>query len=240
MARNMKLITGKCACCGQQQTINVAEYNESRERVLNLTEFFDFKYVNINLCDNCGYVNGDVSKLLGPNTKNVVATEKYQIAVDDGFMDGFEDFYESDYDETAEMQIGMYDALAMLYKAENKCGLTYAKIQNRISELKSVARGTYYENMCDNYDDEEERMEYKRLIEHLTKQIKYADEECLKALKNVKLEYPYEVIFVAECLSKFDKYDKARDLIAGVEANFELNEELREYIDEFLTEVERV
>ncbi|MBQ7307506.1 MAG: hypothetical protein IJW82_03165 [Clostridia bacterium] len=74
----------------------------------------------------------------------------------------------------------------------------------------------------------------------MTKQIKYADEECLKALKNVKLEYPYEVIFVAECLSKFDKYDKARDLIAGVEANFELNEELREYIDEFLTEVERV
>lgn len=238
MARNMKLITSNCACCGKKQTINVAEYTENNDKTLNLTEYFDFKFVNINFCENCGYVNGDLSKLVGPNTKSVVATEKYQIAVDDGFMDDFEDLPYEDYYE--EMEIGLFDALAMLYKAENKCGLTYAKIQNRISDLKSVLRGKYYETMCDNYDNVEERQEYERGIDYLTKLIKHADDECIKALKNVKLEYPYEVIFVAECLTRLDKYDKARDLIAGVKANFSFNEELDEYIEEFLTEVERV
>lgn len=237
MARNMKLITGKCACCGEKQTINVAEYTENNDKTLNLTEYYDFKFVNVNLCDNCGYVNDDLTKLIGPNTRNIVATEKYQIAVDDGYIDGYEDLPYSEYEE---MAIGEYDGLAMLYKAENKCGLTYAKIQNRIAELKSVLRGQYYENMCDSYDDDEERTQYEEVIEHLSKQIKHADEECIKALKSVKLEYPYEVIFVAECLTRLEKFDKARDLIAGVEANFDLDEELREYVDEFLTEVEKI
>ena len=226
-----------CACCGEKQTINVAEYTENNDKTLNLTEYYDFKFVNVNLCDNCGYVNDDLTKLIGPNTRNIVATEKYQIAVDDGYIDGYEDLPYSEYEE---MAIGEYDGLAMLYKAENKCGLTYAKIQNRIAELKSVLRGQYYENMCDSYDDDEERTQYEEVIEHLSKQIKHADEECIKALKSVKLEYPYEVIFVAECLTRLEKFDKARDLIAGVEANFDLDEELREYVDEFLTEVEKI
>lgn len=237
MARNMKLITGKCACCGEKQTINVAEYTENNDKTLNLTEYYDFKFVNVNLCDNCGYVNDDLTKLVGPNTRNVVATEKYQTAVDDGYIDGYEDLPYSEYEE---MAIGEYDGLAMLYKAENKCGLTYAKIQNRIAELKSVLRGQYYENMCDSYDDDEERTQYEEVIEHLSKQIKHADEECIKALKSVKLEYPYEVIFVAECLTRLEKFDKARDLIEGVKANFAFDEELKEYVDEFLTEVEKI
>lgn len=237
MARNMKLLTGKCACCGKQLSYDSVEYNEVSDKVLNLSEYFDFKFVNINFCENCGYVAPDPTKLIGPNTKSVVATEKYQIAVDDGYMDGYEDV---PYQEYEELEIGLYDALAMLYKAENKCGLCYAKIQNRISELKSVLRGQYFENQCDNYDDEERREEYDKLIAHLTKQIDDANSESLKALKSVKLEYPYEVIFVAECLTRIDKFDKARELIAGVEANFTFDDELKEYIEEFLTEVEKI
>lgn len=236
MARNMILSTGKCACCGKQIDYDSVEYKfEGHD--LTLTDYFDFKFIPVNLCENCGYVALDPTKLIGPNTKNVVATEKYQIAVDDGYIDGFEDVPFQEYEDYG---IGMYDALAMLYKAENKTGITYAKIQNRIAELKSVLRGQYYENMCDVYDDEEERKVYDKLIDHLTKQIVSADNEAIKALKSVKLEYPFEVIMVAECLTRIDKYEQARELIAGVEANFTFDEELKDYIDEFLTEVERI
>jgi hypothetical protein len=237
MARNMKLITGVCACCGAKQTINVAEYTKENNRELSLTEYFDFKFVNTNFCENCGYVNDNITKLIGPHTKSVVASDKYQIAVDDGYMDGYEDV---PYQEYEDMAIGEFDALAMLYKAEKNTGLMYAKIQNRIAELKSVLRGEYYETMCDNYDDEEDREKYDAVVQHLTKQIEEADNECIKALKSVKLEYPYEVIFVAECLTRLYKYDKARELIAGVEANFTFDDELNDYIEEFLTEVERI
>jgi len=237
MARSMKLMTGRCACCGKQLTYESATYEESKDKDLTLTEYFDFKFVNVNFCENCGYVALDPTKLLGGTTKEIVASEKYQIAVDDGYMDGYEDV---PYQEYEDMEVGLFDGLAMLYKAENKCGLTYALIQNRISELKSALRGQYFENQCDSYDDEERMEVYDKLIAHLSKQIENADNEALKALKTVKLEYPYDVIFVAECLTRVEKYDKARDLIAGVEANFTFNDELKEYVEEFLTEVEKI
>lgn len=236
MSRDMKLMTGKCACCGKQQTINMAFYSKSDRQDLNLTEYYDFKFVNVNFCENCGYVNNDLTKLIGEHTKSVVASERYQIAVDDGYMDGYEDL---PYQEYEDMAIGEFDGLAMLYKAEKSTGLEYALIQHRIAELKSVLRGEYYETYCDKYDDEE-REDYEALIDELSRQISEADNECMKALKNVKLKYPYEVIFVAECLTRVEKYDKARELIAGVEANFTFDEELKDYIEEFLTEVEKI
>lgn len=238
MARNMKLVTGKCACCGAKVTMNVAEYTEEDDKMLNIMEYFDYKFVSINYCENCGYTNSNLTKLVGENTRKIVASEEYQNAVDDGYIDGYEDL---PYQEYEDMAVGEYDAMAMIYKKEGKTNtITYAKLQNRIAELKSVLRGQYYENLCDSYDDDEERTAYQELVNVLTSQINEANNECYQALKSVKLMYPYEVIFVAECLAKLEKFKKARELIEGVEANFNIDEELKEYIDEFLTEVEKI
>lgn len=235
MARNMKLVTGICACCGKKQDIQVVEYQEVADNKMHLMEYNDFKYVNCNVCNNCGYAAANITKLIGSSTKVAVKNEAYHYILDNGFMAGFEDL---DYQEYLETNVAQLDAMSMLYEIEGKTNLTYARLTSRIADIKSALRGEYSETMYGLDEDDEDYKVYQALIKTLTDQINEANAKCYKTLKTLKIQYPYEVLFVAECLTKVNKYKKARELIADLEKHFELDKELKAYVENFLTEVE--
>lgn len=235
MAVNMVLGQGVCACCGKKQTLDINQTKIDEGKVLDILNYFDLKFIRPNICENCGYVAEDLTKLIGTKTKAIVKSKEYQASLDNGFMQGFEDV---PYQEYEDYYVGCYDAMSLLYRLENIENFTYAKVLNQIATLKKTLCGVYFENKIDK-DSEKWNPIYENLINHLSNQSKNAFEECIRVLKNINLDSPYKVIFAAEILSSVYKYKQARELIESLK-DYTIDEDLQEYIDEFLTEVERV
>ena len=236
MARNMKIITSTCACCKNKQTIEVAEYDNNSDNLLTMMEYNDFKFVPCNVCENCGYANIDISKLIGENSKAIVDSEPYKFVLDNGFIDGYKDL---SYQEYLDTNVAQLDAMAMLYESEGEIqNLTYARLNDRIANIKASLRGEYSETMYGLDDDDEEFLIYQNLIKKLTQQINDANKKCYETLISINISYPYEIIFAAECLTKQKKYDMARKLISNLKKSFSFGRALNSYIENFLTEVE--
>lgn len=236
MAINMVLAKCKCACCGKQQTIEINESENVVETEVNLINYLDSKFISLNVCNNCGYVGQDISALLGKSTKAIVKSQDYQFYLDDGYIEGFE---EVPYQEYEDFYVGIYDAMSYLLKKEGLENFTYVKVLHQIFSLKKTLCGTYFENKIDK-DSEKWNPIYDDLINHLNNQAKNANEECIRVLKNLPLDNPFKVIFLAECLTNSYKYSQARELIESLSKKVKIEDDLQEYIDEFLTEVERV
>ncbi|MBQ7307900.1 MAG: hypothetical protein IJW82_05150, partial [Clostridia bacterium] len=145
MARNMKIITSTCACCKNKQTIEIAQYDNVSDQTLKMMEYNDFRFVPCNICENCGYVNTDISKLIGQNSKAITESEPYKFVLDNGFMDGFKKL---SYQEYLDTNVAQLDAMAMLYESEGETNsLTYARLNDRIANIKAALRGEYSETM---------------------------------------------------------------------------------------------
>ena len=235
MARSMKVVTVKCACCGNKQTIEKVEYTPSQDSELHLMEYMDFKYIPCNVCTNCGYVSKNIDLLLGAKTRQIVASEVYKRIHDYGFIEGYKDL---GYNEYLETNIGDLDAMELLYEAEGKSNLTFARLNSRIAEIKTSLRGEYTENMYQLDDDDPEFKLYSKLISNLTEQIDDATKKCYETLIKLDLKGPYEILFAAEVLTRVNAYAKARKLVSNLKKNYTFDGELNRYVNNFLTEVE--
>lgn len=230
---NMKFITAPCACCGKVQTFDIDTDPVSEKTTkFSLQNYLDFKNVRLNICEHCGYVAPDISKLIGPATKTIVGTDNYETVLDDGFMKGYEKLPYEDY---VEYDVGAYEAYSMLCRAD-KNYFELAKSTARTSDLKEMLAGIYFENKIEREEDDNPL--YDKLCNRLSKQSKAENEECLTAMKEVVLDHPFELIFVAERLTKILNYEKAQKLIDRVKEQVTLDKDLDRYVENFMTEVE--
>lgn len=236
MSRKMLLVKGQCACCGNEQIIEICDYSPSVEKKLTLSEYFDYIFIGVNVCSSCGYVNDNISELVGKKTKEIVGSEKYKKTLDDGYMDGYKDL---PFDEYKKYQGGVLGAFSMLYEAEKINNFKFAKIQNRLYNTICSVRGACFEDRCDSTDGKYDE-KYDELIKKLTGEINVINEKCLSALPEPDASNPYEIIFVAECFTRADKYDFARSLIEKVREKYDFDEELEQYIEENLSEIEKL
>lgn len=236
MSRKMLLTKGKCACCGNEQIVEICDYTPSVEKVLTLSEYFDYIFIGVNVCSVCGYVNDNISELVGKKTKKIVDSEEYRKTLDDGYMNGYKDL---PFDEYKKYQGGIFDAFSMIYEAEKINDFKFAKIQNRLYNIKSSVRGACFEDRCDS-TDETYNEKYDELIKKLTSEINVINEKCLSALHEPDVNNPYEIIFVAECFTRAEKYDFAKTLIKKVREKYDFDEELEIYIEENLSEIEKL
>lgn len=232
----MKLIDGACGCCGKQQKFEIADFKISESNLLRLQDYYDFKYVGYNICERCGYVSTHITDEVRENIKNLVSSDGYKRVLNDGFMEGFKDLDFQDYEK---FQCGELDALALLFEKTGKYNFEYAKVVSRIYEVKKSIRGVYIENMAD-MDDEDYDEVCDKLIKRLSEEISNSAMKCMQILSEIEINHPFEAIFVAECCTRVNKYNFAKELIDQVKYNFELDPELQRYVEEFMTKVERI
>ena len=234
MPLNMKLDEYVCPCCGSKQKVEIAKYQMSKSESLELQEYFDFKFVNVNVCENCGYASSKTTDSVSSKVKKLIASKSYKSVLNCDYLENFKDL---PFDEYEQFKNSDADALSLIWETEGKLGLEYAKLQSWIYEMKTAMRKTCYENVAD-IGDEKFKEKYWDLIHILSEQMHASREKCLKALSQVEISNPYEAIFTAECLTRNNDYDLAKKLIEQVKSSFELEEDLKKYIEQFLIKVE--
>lgn len=236
MPLNMKLEDCVCACCGHRQKVETGKYKMSEYEFLDLQEYYDFKFVGVNVCASCGYASEKISDPASAKVKKLVASANYQDVLNCKYLDNFKDL---PFDEYEQFKNGDADALALVWEEEGKTGIEYAKLQSWIYELKSSMRNICYENVAD-IGDKNFADKYWDLIHILSEQMHASLQKCLMAVSGTNISNPYEAIFVAENLTRAGDYDSARKLVGNLNSSFEVDEELQKYIEEFLTKVEKI
>lgn len=234
MSLNMKLDEFVCPCCGRKQKVEIGKYQMSQLEFLDLQEYFDFKFVNLIVCDNCGYASTNTTDSVSSEIKKLITSKSYKTVLNCNYLEKFKDL---PFDEYEQFKNGDAEALSLIWEKEGKLGIEYAKLQSWIYEMKTAMRKICYENVAD-IGDEKFKDSYWQLIHILSEQMHTHMEKCMKALSQVEIKNPYEAIFTAECLTRCNDFNLAKNMIEKVKSSFELDEDLNKYIEQFLTKVE--
>ena len=181
MPLNMKLDEFVCPCCGYKHKVEIGKYQMSKSNTLDLQEYFDFKFVNVNVCDKCGYASIKTTDSVSSEIKNLVNSKSYKSVLNCDYLEKFKDL---PFDEYEQFKNGDADALSLIFEAEGKLGIEYAKLQCWIYEMKSSMRNICYENVAD-IGEEKYKDSYWELIHILSEQMKTCMDKCLKSLSNI-------------------------------------------------------
>ena len=238
MLRNKGLVKGICACCGDMQIFELCEfYDENADNnKLTFAEYLDYKSANMGFCSKCGYINDNITKLIGKHTIDVVNSKEYKKIQDDYFIEEYKDLYGAYY---RKFDCGDYESFAMLYEADDKVDFLYIKILAAIFEIKSSIRAEYFEDRCD-MENEKDEARYDALISSLTRQMEYSNKKAIVALKELQPESRYSNILVAEILSRDGRVDLAREIINNYNERYQIDEELQEFFKEITSEIETI
>lgn len=238
MFRKMELVRGNCACCGSSQIFEICKYEDEDFNSTRLTfaEYLDYVFINVNKCNECGYVNDDLSQLVGEHTREIVKSNEYKEILDNGFMGQYKELYGKYYES---INCGVYDAFAKLYESENKFELKYFKILNTIYNLKSSLRAKYFEDMCE-FGNEKDSKKYDELISMLTFQINNVNEKSVSNLMELQIDNKYAQILIAQIFSRSNRRDLAKNIVNIYSQKYQIDEQLEEFFKEITSEIEVV
>lgn len=216
---------GICINCNKPTPFILLQ-NEKLSLNLTLNSYEQFKSIKINKCDNCDYVNQNLTCNQDYKIFEIVKSQKYKDLLKNNYDKEVEDYFPS----SQSLTLNYFDAYAYLchelndYK--NECICLYNCVK-----LKDILIGKYSELMYTSPNNNE-------LYEQIVDKLNQSKNEDLKNIENYasKTDDVYIKLLLAESLIMQNKIKQAKLILK----NMDLDQSLKVYFKKLImnTEVE--
>lgn len=221
-----KYFTKTCANCGYKDDYLVF-FNEENNNDFSLKNYDEYKNFDLQICPHCEYISIDIEDGYFENCKEIMVSDKYQIAKNYLYLNGLGHKLNENYMES--YRASEYECFGILRECsgdiENAIRGYYKSVL-----LKEVLARRFEQQKLDDYEDEskETLKEYDELKALLTKSIE-SNLNTIFLLYEKSSKNIYLSLIEIECLLRYNEIDKANNIFNDIKNN--LKKDLVLYIE---------